>query len=145
MAVQFTLNVEQKSQEKNRWISSVFTLGDYLLLCLGNKIFQIEMLSDKIKKSFQFDLSTIHQTAVQREFLVLTDVRSRVLVCTISDSRDSPDFQEQTSCLVPGRIDGVRFLENKGELKFAVFCDQDLMVLFKLSLRVRFDKSEVAI
>lgn len=141
ISIEFVLIVPQKSQEVNQWISSVFCLKNHLYLALDNNLFQIETSSQKIEKTYHFDLDTIHSHSVSDDYLLLAGRRDRVILSYIIYSGTLPALDPKLTVSVSGPVHDVQFLSSRRDIQFAVLSDS--LHVYRLGLNAYFTNSQV--
>lgn len=138
------LIVPQKSQEINQWISSLFCLNNHLYLSLDNNVFQIETSTQKIEKTYHFDIDAVNSFSVLGDYLLLAGKRDRVALCFIISSGSFPILDPKLYVHVAGPILDVEFVSSQQDIRFGVLSHARVLHVFRLCLGLYFSNSEVS-
>jgi hypothetical protein len=114
-----------------------------LYLALDNNLFQIETSSQKIEKTYHFDLDSIHSHSISDDYLLLGGRRDRVVLSYIIYSGAFPTLDPKLFVSVPGPVHDVQFLSSGRDIRFAVLGHS--LSIYKLTLDSYFVNLKVRI
>jgi hypothetical protein len=112
-------------------------------LALDNNVFQIETSTQKIEKTYHFDVDSVNTFSVLEDYLLLAGKRDRVILSFIIYSGSFPTLDPKLSVNIPGMISDVEFLSIKKDIRFGVLMHQNCFSVYKLCLKAYFSNSQV--
>lgn len=114
-----------------------------MFLSLDSKVFQIETNSQKIVRTYSYDLDTIGSYSLWKNFLIFAGKKQNLIINVFNESSITPQLLPKCEVDVGSNIQGVSFLSPKGQIRFAVLANFDKLIIYHILLKSYFVNSEV--